>query len=322
LATPDKFNLPAGFVPFSRIDWADTAYRMTYHRPIETLIRSIATIGLRQIPVLQEKEAGRYCIVTGYRRLQALKKINPDPVTCIIADPEIEPQDLFLLNFHENLDRGFNVVELSWVVKKMSFWWDEKELIDRYLPLLQLPPRKESIVRQLRVNEISPVFLPALIQGRLFPETVDTIIRDFSSIAHCLLSLFIFLHWGFQKQKEFLSDLKTLGRRFREKPEKILFASPIMTLLQRFQWTPQQKGEALRKWFRRSLFPILTETEKRFEATISALPLDPQTRIHPPPFFEGGQYGLEVRFSNPDELKTALEKISQIIEQGKLDNLP
>jgi hypothetical protein len=309
-------------ISFSQIDWADTAYRITYHRPVASLIRSIETIGLQQAPVLQEKEGGRFCIVAGYRRLLALQKIKPGPVSCIIADLETKKKDLFLFNFFQNMDRGFNVVEVPLAVKKLSSFLEDKELIHEYLPLLNLPPLKESIERCLRINQLSPVFLTALLQGRLFPETVEIVDREFSPLAPLVFALFIFLHWGFQKQKEFLSDLKEICIRRREEPERFLSTFPIANLLHRALWTPQQKGEALRKYFRTCLYPISTDTEKHFEEIVSHLSLDQRTRIHPPPFFEGGIYGLDIRFSSPKELKGSLERIHQALEGGRLDELP
>jgi hypothetical protein len=320
--TTDNFAFQTRSISLSRIDWDDTTYRITYHRPLGTLIRSIETIGLQQLPLLQEKEPNHFCIVAGYRRLQALQKIGRDPVFCKIASFETGEKDLLLLNFHENIDRGFNAVEQSLVVKKLSAFLEEKELIQGFLPVLNLPPRQETVERCLMINEISPVYLPALVQGRLFPETVETVVRDFFPIGHLVFALFIFFHWGFQKQKEFLSDLKEICIRRLEEPENFLSSLPIKDLLQRSRWTPQQKGEALRKYFRTCLYPILTETEKRFKEMISPLNLDHRTRIYPPPFFEGGMYGLDIRFSSAKELKGSLEKIHQVLEDGKLDGLP
>jgi hypothetical protein len=55
---------------------------------------------------------------------------------------------------------------------------------------------------------------------------------------------------------------------------------------------------------------------------ILPLNLNQRTRIYPPPFFEGGRYGLDIQFSSPKELKVSLEKIRQVLEDGKLDELP
>ena len=169
---------------------------------------------------------------------------------------------------------------------------------------------------------MSPIYWPALIQGRLFPETIESVIREFLPLAHLIFALFIFFRWGFQKQKEFLTELKEICIRRSEKPKKILSTSTIMILLQQPTWTPQQKGQAFRKFFRNCRYPALTDTEKTFEAMISPLNLDQRTRINPPPFFEGGHYDLAVHFSSSKELKESLEKIIKVLEEGKLNGLP
>lgn len=309
-------------VYFSWIDWDDTTFRITYGRPITPLVQSIQAIGLQNQPVLQETEGDRFRIVTGFRRLHALKKIKGEPVSCKIAPAEAKGKSLFLFNFHENMDRGFNPIEQSWIMKKLSVFLEERELIQDYLPLLNLPAKKELFKRYLAISEISPIYLSALLQGRLFPETIESVIQDFPSAADLIFAMFISLHWGFQKQKEFLSDLWEMGKRELEKPESFLFSEPVAQLLRQDIRTPQQKGEALRKYFRACLYPFLTETEKAFQKKISLLNLDQRTKISPPPFFEGGRYGLEIKFSSSKDLKESLEKISQALQEGKLDDLP
>jgi hypothetical protein len=243
-------------------------------------------------------------------------------VGCRIATAQTEKKDLFLWNFHDNLDRGFNPVEQTLVVKKLFQFIDEKELIQDYLPWLNLAPKKEIFHRYLKTAEISPLFQKALFQERLFPETIDMAMKDFLPFINLILALFVSLHWGFQKQKEFLSDLKEISNRKAQDPGSILFSVPIVEILQRSHWTPQQKGEALRKVFRTCLFPTLTETEKAFKLAITPLNLDQRTKISPPPFFEGGRYGLEINFSNSKELKESLGRIIPALEKGKLDDLP
>jgi hypothetical protein len=307
---------------FSRIDWADKTYRITDQRPIGHLSRSIETIGLQHLPLLQEKEKGCFSIVAGYRRLRSLQKIGREPFSCKTVSAGTGERELFLFNFYENIDRGFNAIEQSMAVKKLAAFIEEKELVHEYLPLMGLPPKKEVYERYKCISEISSIYLPALVQGRLFPETVETVIRDFQPIAHFLFALFLSLHWGFQKQREFLVDLLEISNRGGTDPETFLFSASVIDILQRNNWTPQQKGEALRKYFRTCLYPSLTETEHLFEEMITPLKLDQRTRIYPPPFFEGGRYGLDIQFSSTKELEDSLEKISQAVEEGKLDGLP
>ncbi len=318
----NNFDFQTRPIAFSLVDWDDRTYRFTYNRPVTPLLQSIETIGLQQLPVLQEKESGRFCIVAGYRRLKALQKMNRETIFCKIVSFDNKKKDLCLYNFFENIDRGFNIVEQSLVVKKLSVFLEEKELIQKVLPFLNLPPRKETIARCLRISEISPSFLPALVQGRLFTETVDTVVRDFFPISHLIFALFIYFHWGFQKQKEFLAELKEICIRRNEEPGEFLSSLSMKGFFHYAGWTPQQKGEALRQYFRICLYPILTETEKRFNELLATLNLDHRTRLYPPPYFEGGRYGLDIGFRKPEELKMSLRKIHQILEEEKLNELP
>jgi hypothetical protein len=307
---------------FSQIDWADTSFSITYGRPLTSLIRSIRIIGLQRQALLQETEKGPLRIVAGARRLQALKKIGQEPIGCKMASAETNKKNLFLWNFHDNLDRGFNPVEQTLAVKKLSQFMDDKELIQDYLPWLSLAPKKEILHRYLKTSEISPIYQKALFQGRLFPETIEMAMQEFLPFTNLILALFVSLHWGFQKQKEFLSDLKDISNRRGQDPESILLSLPVVEILYRSHWTPQQKGEALRKVFRTCLYPTLTETEKAFAIAMAPLNLDQRTKISPPPFFEGGRYGLEINFSSSKELQESLGRIISALDEGKLDDLP
>ena len=309
-------------VTLSRIDWEDRSCRMTYGRPVQALACSIEAIGLLNPPVLQKKNGERYRIVSGFRRLQVLQRKGQGTVRCRIAPVETEEKDLLFFNFQENLDRGFNPIEQAWVLSRLSGAMGKEALIRDILPLMGLPPKKEMLDRQLQVTRISPVLWPFVMEGRLFPEIIQELLQEWPPLVDLILSLFILFRWSFQKQKEFLQDLLELSRRRGQRPGDILLAAPISRILSEVKGTAQQKGEDLRKSFRNTLFPLLTKTETLFTEQLSQLGLDHRTRLKPPAYFEGGIYGLEIKFSGPDELKSSLEKISRALALGKLDHLP
>lgn len=306
----------------ARIDWADTRFRLSCQRPLGPLHRSIQTIGIQNHPLLWKRDSGNFSIVAGYRRLLVLQKMGEEAVTSRVVSSELEEKELFLYNFHENIDRGFNPVEQSWAVKKLSVFLTNEEMIRDYLPLLNLPAQKEIFYRYLQTAQLSPIFYRDLILGRLFPEIIERVRKDFLPLTDLILGLFVFLHWGFQKQKEFLTDLQEISRRKNRDPAEFFYSEPFLEILNRSQWTAPQKGETLRKILRSCRFPILTETEKAYGALIATLDLDHRTRIIPPPFFEGGRYNLEIQFSSGSGLKASLEKLIPAIEEGKLDQLP
>jgi len=307
----------------SQIDWEDRSFRLTYSRPLTALATSIKGIGLQNLPVLQKKEGNRFRIVSGFRRLQVLSGNNMGSLRCRTAPIEADPRNLFFFNFQENLDRGFNTIEQSWVLKGLSELMERGELIRYILPLLGLPPKEEILRRSLGLTEISPLYWPFVLEGRLFPEVIQELVQAHRRQADLILALFIQFRWSFQKQREFLKDLLELAQRSGEPPGMILTSESFVSILLRITGgTPQQRGEEVRKFFRNRLFPVLSKTESRLAGQVAEMGLDSRTRLMPPPFFEGGQYALEIKFSDPEELKASLGKVGRAVASGKLDHLP
>ena len=305
------------------IDWRDTTFQITYGRSLQPLMASIQAVGLQQPPVLQEGGANRMRIVSGRRRLRVWKQLKRSqcPVRLVPADqPE---KGLFLYSFYEAIGRGdLNAIEQAVILKKLLRYFPEDQVLSDYLPLLGLPPKKEILTRCLRIAAAGPWLWPAIVEGRLFPETLEWIDKDFPGHRESLAALLVHLHWGYQKQREFLSGVKELALRRRVQPEQIVAAPSITDWLKREDLSPQQKGEAIRKFLHQELFPVSTETERIFNEKRTRMKLDPRTQLTPPPYFEGGTYRLEVRFSEERELRESLDRIRQALESGCFEDLP
>jgi hypothetical protein len=318
-----QFPFKETTVALRDIDWRDTTFQITYGRSRQSLKASIQAVGLQQPPVLQAGGVKGLRIVTGRRRLQVWKQLNRSecPVRVVSADqPE---KGLFLFGFYEAIGRGeLNGIEQAVILEKLLRYFPKNRVLTDYLPLLGLPPKKEILTRYLRIAAAGPWFWPAVVEGRLFPETLEGIDKEFPSQRELLAALVIHLRWGFQKQREFLAGLKELGQRRRVKPEKIISVPPITDWLKRADLSPLQQGEAIRKFLHQELFPISTETEKEFNEKRARMKLDPRTQLTPPPFFEGGTYRLEVRFSEERELRESLDRIRQALESGCFEDLP
>ncbi len=305
------------------IDWRDTTFQVSYGRSLQPLKTSIQVIGLQQLPVLQERGGERLRIVSGRRRLLVWKQLprSDCPVRLVSADqPE---KELFLYCFYEAIGRGaLNVIEQAVVLEKLLRYFPEDRVLSDYLPLLGLAPKMEILHRYLRIAAAGPWIWPAVVEGKLFPETLEGIDRDFPALRELLASVLIHLRWGFQKQREFLAGLKELALRQGVKPEKILSAPPLIEWLKGGDLSPQQQGEAIRKFLHQALFPVSTETEKEFNEKRARMKLDPRTQLTPPPFFEGGTYRLDVRFSENKDLKASLDRIQRALESGCFEDLP
>ena len=79
-----------------------------------------------------------------------------------------------------------------------------------------------------------------------------------------------------------------------------------------------QKVHSLLRMLRSRIFPRLTDAEKTFKRTASALDLPEGVRIHHPPFFEAPNYWLEIFFKSGEELKDKVERLSHTKGISKL----
>lgn len=112
-----RFPISEEEVPLSEIDLSDDRFRLSYGRPGEGLFRSLSIIGLQRPILLQAIGGGRFRLVSGRRRLLALKRLGYLTVRAGIVSETTPEADLFLFQFFDNLDRGFNVVEQALAVK-------------------------------------------------------------------------------------------------------------------------------------------------------------------------------------------------------------
>jgi len=305
------------------IDWRETTFQITYGRSLQPLKASIQAVGLQQPPVLQEGGVERMRIVSGRRRLRVWKQLNRSECLVRLVSADQPEKELLLYSFYEAIGRGdLNGIEQAVILEKLLRYFPEDQVLSDYMPLLGLPSKKEILTRHLRIAAAGPWFWPAVVEGRLFPETLEWIENDFPSQRELLAALIIHLRWGYQKQREFLAGLKELALRQQVKPEKIITSPPLTDWLKRGELSPQQKGEAIRKFLHEALFPVSTETEKAFIEKRVRMKLDSRTQLTPPPFFEGGTYRLEVRFSEERELRESLDRVQRALESGCFEDLP
>ena len=89
-------------VPIAQIDFPANA-RPTHADKVNELAKSIRLIGLQSMPTVVERD-GRYMLVAGRHRVEAMRVIGKDPIPVRIADfDEIEAR---LWTISENLHRN------------------------------------------------------------------------------------------------------------------------------------------------------------------------------------------------------------------------
>jgi ParB/RepB/Spo0J family partition protein len=102
LATRTRAATKLALVPINKIDFPANA-RPTHADKVSELVTSIRLLGLQSAPTVIERD-GRYVLVTGRHRVEAMRVIGKDPIPVRIADLyEIEAR---LWAISENLHRN------------------------------------------------------------------------------------------------------------------------------------------------------------------------------------------------------------------------
>jgi ParB/RepB/Spo0J family partition protein len=92
----------SSLVPLDQIDFPTNA-RPTHADMVDELVKSILLLGLQSAPTVIERD-GRYLLVSGRHRIEALRAIGRDPIPVRIADfDDIEAR---LWSISENLHRN------------------------------------------------------------------------------------------------------------------------------------------------------------------------------------------------------------------------
>jgi len=108
-------------ISMDRFKFNEGKFCLSYDFDVNPLIKSIKEVGIINKPVVRSYRGGDIEIVTGYRRILALKELKLKEVLCIdIAGSGKTDVDMLIMNIHDNLHtRKLNNVEKSMALNRL-----------------------------------------------------------------------------------------------------------------------------------------------------------------------------------------------------------
>lgn len=88
----------------SEVDASDVTYRFRAQLQADGLVESIAERGQQEPVVVRSRQDGRYQLITGFRRVQALRALSVDTVLAFVRT-DLSDEDAFALAFLDNQER-------------------------------------------------------------------------------------------------------------------------------------------------------------------------------------------------------------------------
>jgi ParB-like chromosome segregation protein Spo0J len=309
-------------IQLNKIDWNDTSCLITYGPLPHKLLVSIQTVGLIEPPLLQGKKNGLFRIVCGGRRLAACKKIGLDSLSCRVLPSSFEHQRCLRLAIYDNVaQRALNPVEKSLVLAKMADYLEEPQLIEEFMPLLDLEPSITLFNRYLGLHDLEEVILDSLAAGRLNERVAFALATQERGDRLAYLRLFEELPFSVSVQEEIIETVEEIARKDNLTPEQILSSKEVGALRQASKRPARQRAQEVRKHLQARRNPRLTARRERFAREARDLGLPSGVRLVPPPYFEGPKWILECTFERAEELASRLRHAAQLADKPELQGM-
>ena len=314
---------PVRMVPLHRIDLSDQTFSVNFMPDLEKLRASIEEVGLIQPILLKEKPDG-YRIVSGFRRIAAVRELGQPGIESRIVGEETEDLKLFFVSLHENLtSRGFNTVEKAMALDKLVhlFKVDPGVVTREFLSLFDLETNEKILYTFLTLAGMEE----DLKRYVLKEEVSRTNIRRLAALSvedrKGALALFGVLRLGENSLRETLTLLEEIAQRDRCGIKGITGLPEIQALVSHPELTSTQKTEKVKKVLMDLRYPRMSQLEEQFEKKRRELNLPSSISLHHSPFFEGKGIRIGFQFQSMEEYRSILSSLSALGEKKGLKEM-
>lgn len=301
-------------IDLSDMDDAHGPCAMSFGFELAPLCESIQEIGLVHPPCIVKEGKGQIAIVTGYRRILALKQLGWSKVACEDVSSALRsPLERLLFAFHENrAARAFNPVEKGMILKRLEPLLGKEEVLNRFMPLLSLPSHEGTLRFYVELAGMKRQCLDALASGRLSLNAARLLLDLKPDSAECAFQTLSKLALNFNQQVQFIDMMNDLSEINRKSFSRILDEDPLRAVLASDHLNTPQKAKKLLEELRSLRYPRWQNAEQRFRKRLDRLSLPEGTRIDHPSYFEAPGYRLEVRFRDGESLTRKLQHLAQV----------
>lgn len=306
-------SFAATMVDASLISVRGSCFAYTDGIPGIGLVRSVRTLGLINPPILAPAADGRYLCVAGAKRVRAWRKAGRGPVPARVVGGDVPVSRLFRIalednSAHRELDLAERARFAAAFLSRVP--WDEARAAGKLLPALGLPPSPPTLSRLVRLASFPPSALRMAAGGRLHLKTVDRLSEyspaDLKTLSDALEGLGL----GVNKTQQWVDLCRDVEVRTGAAVGGVLsqvgaLPPPPMSAENR-----PQLLDAIFSKLHALVHPALATREKRFALHGGRLTGGLNARVTHHPFFEKGEYHLDLVFHSPDEWRESVGRLS------------
>ncbi|NLD36537.1 MAG: ParB N-terminal domain-containing protein [Desulfatiglans sp.] len=292
---------------------------MSYGFDNSKLVKSIDTIGLINHPCIIKSKNQPIEVITGYRRILALKELNVKEVFCFdLTDSGLTSYQILMFALHDNLyTRELNTVEKSMVIRMLHELVKDSNLICEVCSLIKVNKKDYPVF--LKINMLDDSIKQYISNDILNIKIIESLIRMDKEDILLISNLVNKLKLSYSYQLQFIDYTSDISR-IKKSPISILLNDEnIQEVLRDEKKNIPQKAKEFMDYLRLMRNPNISRYKDIFEKKVKDLQLPENVRIQNPQFFESKGYRMEIDFNNGEELKKVLSEITD--EKYNLQNI-
>lgn len=301
------------------INQEDRRFRFTLNPADRRLLNSVREIGVLQ-PVIIIFRENRPVLVDGWRRIEAARACRLIELPALEVTGQTDDLAVFLLAFFVNYgQRAFSLAEKSLAARKFfEFRLHPDEIIERILPILELPPERRMLELMLEVSALDEKFL-AIIHRRDWKPSTAELLLSFSPAERAWLFLLV-ERLSHNQQREVIENFFSLIRRTGRNLEELAMEPELAGAVDRLLKGETDAVDRLLGALRKANSPLLSRVNKAMDEEIKRLSLS-GVKVDYDRSLEKRGLRLELEASEFRELKQAVKSLADSLETGDWNRL-
>ena len=286
-------------------------FSMSYGFDNSELIKSISQVGIINNPYVYRNAEGIIEIVTGFRRILALKELGIKVIDCFdLTYSGMSPLDMLKFAIYDNLStRNFNLVEKSIILNNLISLVNNIDSIIEFISLLNVNIRDYELI--LKIEGMDKSIKEPVSDGSLNIKALEHLFQLSTDNQLICVSWIDNLKLNYNQQIQFIDYIADISRIEKIPIKNILNEQYYLNLLaaDNKRNIPQKAKELLDN-LRERRNPDYHKYQQIFEKKIRKLQLPKNIKIKHPRYFESEGYQVEIEFKNGSDLKKSLETLS------------
>lgn len=298
-------------------------YTMSYGFNLDVLCESIRKVGLINPPLVARNQEGSFDVVSGFRRILALKALGERNAFCHdVTNALASPLERLLAALYENLaTRKFNDMEKAILLHKLQAHVATEEILASFMPLLSLPSHEGTLKFYLKLLHLEESVQRAIGREEISIKVAKALVEMEKDSQQVLFQWINLLKYNFNQQFKFVEYVQDIRIRETLAAPELLSEESFLKVMENPRLNNPQKGRAVLETLRLRRFPRLAQAQEAVATAISEISMPPESSIHYDPYLEDPNYRLEIRFKNGKDLKKAIAKLHALHELEAIPEL-